>query len=237
MLKAGIRYKDSDMIGNYIKIVDKAMEDAQKEISHLDRYILYVSGMSGDKTRHFLNNLVPKINGRYLEVGVWRGSTFCSALNGSKNNNYSIAIDDWSEFTHTKAKEQFLDNVNRYIDLEKNKIGFIEKDCFKITSNDLRIDKHGKFKVYLYDGPHKFEEHYKALVNYIDFLEDDFIFLCDDWNWKDTVEAGTREAIKDLKLNIHREWVAETPNNTDTDKDGWWNGYFAMVASKPKNKG
>jgi hypothetical protein len=214
----------------YIKTVDEALLSAHNYQSNLSEEVLRVPGMSGIKTKHFLNNLIPKIHGRYLEIGVYVGSTFCSSLYKSKTNNYSIAIDNWSEFSG--PKKAFMHNFKKYINLDVLKVGFLEKDCFNITSNDLKIEKYGKFKTYLYDGPHKFDDHYKALINYISFLEDDFIFLCDDWNWTEHVEFGTRKAIKDLGIVVHKEWVMKTYKNIDDEKLGWWNGYYAMVGSK-----
>lgn len=222
----------SEKVKKYIETIDKSLEDAENNISKINPNILSIPGMSGNKTRHFLNNSVQGIGGRYLEVGVWAGSTFCSALNGSNTNEYSIACDNWSEFGG--PKNEFLKNISKYIDIDNLPIKFLEKDCFKITAEDLHIDEQGKFPIYLYDGPHKKIEHYEALTKFIDFLEDDFVYLCDDWNWTNDVEAGTREAYKDLNLQIHKEWVMKTPNNVDNDRIGWWNGYYAAVVSKPK---
>jgi len=222
----------SDKINNWLNIIDKSLENAEQYKSLLNPELTRIKGFSGTKTRHFLNNLVQGIGGRYLEIGVWAGSTFCSALNGSKVNEYSVACDNWSEFTGPKY--EFLSNVQKYIDIDNLPIKFLEKNCFEITSEDLHIEEYGRFPICLYDGPHKKQHHYEALTKFIDFVEDDFVYLCDDWNWTDDVEVGTREAFRDLNLSIHKEWVMKTPNNTDHDIAGWWNGYYAAVVSKPK---
>lgn len=213
-----------------IRFTEEAYQKAELKKSNLNPEIMSVPGMSGHKTRHFLNNIVQAVGNRYLEVGVWAGSTFCSALNNTQTNNYCVAIDNWSEFGG--PKQSFLQNVTKYIDLNNIKVQFLEKDCFTVTAEDLLISKYGKFQTYLYDGPHKKHEHYDALIKYIDFVESDFVYLCDDWNWTGDVEAGTRDAFKDLKLTIHKEWVMKTPNNIDNDQSGWWNGYYAAVISK-----
>lgn len=220
----------SDKIKNYITIIEKSLENANKYESNLDFELNFVSGLSGLKTRHFLNNVVPAIGGRYLEIGVWAGSTFCSALNKSYTNHYSIACDNWSEFDG--PKKEFLKNVEKYIDLENLPIKFLEKNFSEISEEDLETNEFGKFSIYLYDGPHKKNEHYMALTNFVKYLDDVFVYLCDDWNWTNDVEAGTREAFQDLNLNIHKEWVMKTPNNVDNDIIGWWNGYYAAVISK-----
>jgi hypothetical protein len=221
---------NTDLINKYIETVDKALVDAENNLSKIDPKILLIPGMSGNKTRHFLNNVVQGIGGRYLEVGVWAGSTFCSALNGSITNDYCVACDNWSEFGG--PKNNFLTNVSTFINQENVSIKFLEKDCFEITKEDLEVENFGKFPIYLYDGPHKRIHHHQALTKFIDYVEDTFVYLCDDWNWTDDVEVGTRDAYKDLNLTIHKEWVMKTPNNTDSDRPGWWNGYYAAVISK-----
>ncbi len=219
-----------ELYKNYIKIVEQSIFNAEKNLSRINDKILTIPGMSGTKTRHFLNNVVQQIGNRYLEIGVWAGSTFCSALNGSITNKECVACDNWTEFGG--PKNLFFTNVNTYLDTKRLGINFLEKDCFQITKEDLEIDRHGKFSIYLYDGPHKRNEHYQALTKFIDYMEDTFVYLCDDWNWTNDVEYGTRDAFKDLNLTIQKEWVMKTPHDIESDSAGWWNGYYAAVITK-----
>ena len=71
---------------------------AESETSQLHRDVLTLRGMSSDKVRHFLNNIVGKTkDARYLEIGAWKGSTFISAI--YKNNfTKAVAVDNFSEF-------------------------------------------------------------------------------------------------------------------------------------------
>lgn len=216
-----------------IELVDSAIEKAEANITKLDKACFNIPGMSGVKTRIFLNELVGAVGGRYLEIGIWAGSTFCSALHKSTTNNYSVACDNWSEFGGG-AKPDFLNNLNNFVDLENLKVSFVEKDYRDLTKEDLMIERFGKFPIYLYDGPHDFKDQYDAIMMFLQYLEDDFVFLCDDWNWTEDVEGGTRKAIEDSGLVIHKEWVMTTPNNIDNDRLGWWNGYYAFVASQKK---
>ncbi len=222
----------TDINKKRIQLVDAALEKANSGSTSLASGCFNIPGMSGRKTRIFLHELVGAVGGRYLEIGVWAGSTFCSALNKSTTNQYSIACDNWSEFGGPKDK--FFANLNEFVDLENNKIGFLEMDYRSITKKDLMIDKFGKFPIYLFDGPHEFKDQYDAVHDFLKYLEDDFVFLCDDWNWTSDVEDGTRKAFEDNNLVIHKEWIMKTPGNIDNDHQGWWNGYYACVASKTK---
>jgi len=77
----------------------------------LPEEILSMDGMSGRKYRLFINNLVRETeDAHYLEVGVWAGSTLCSAING--NIVRAIAIHNWSEFGG--PKNMFIENLEKF---------------------------------------------------------------------------------------------------------------------------
>ena len=90
--------------------VEYAFEKAEKNESKITEGILNMDGMSGKKTRHFYNNLLNKVDARYLEIGTWKGSSVCSAMCGNKGK--VICIDNWSEFGG--PKDEFLTNFNLY---------------------------------------------------------------------------------------------------------------------------
>ena len=90
----------------------------------------------------------------------------------------------------------------------------------------------------MYDGDHKYEDQYKALTYYYDCLDDIFIFVVDDWN-HDPVREGTRDAIRDLKLQIMFEHeIRLTDNGGHTPQpeatNTWWNGMYVAVLKKSK---
>jgi len=222
----------SDKAARYIEIVERALQKAKRFESNCNLQIMRIPGMSGCLTRHFLNNLVPAIGGRYLEIGVWQGSTFCSALHKSTTNNACVAIDNWTEFGG--PRNEFFNSLQTHVDLEQVKVRVLEKDFRQVTAEDLLTPQFGKFSVYLYDGPHKLQDQYDAVKLYLDHVEDTFVYLCDDWNYTRDVADSTRKAISDLNIKVHKEWVMTTPNNIDNDHNGWWNGYYAAVCSKPQ---
>ena len=86
-----------------------------------------------------------------------------------------------------------------------------------------------KFNVYLYDGEHKEEDHYKAFTHFAHALDDVFIALVDDWNWQE-VRNGTRRAFADLGFDVLWEKEVLTPTNFDGD---WWNGSYLAIVAKP----
>jgi len=63
-----------------IEHVKKSIRNAYIGDSKLNNDILMLNGMSSSKVRHLLNNLCALPEASYLEIGVWQGSTFISAL-------------------------------------------------------------------------------------------------------------------------------------------------------------
>lgn len=211
--------------------LQRSFENAENEESKVCEEILDMKGMTGTMTRHFYNNLLSADNIRYLEIGTWMGSSVCSAM--YKNKAEVVCIDNWAEFDGADAKSIFLSNLEKY--KGENKVDFIEKDCFEVDVKSLP-----KFNIYLYDGSHRVEDHYRALTHYYDCLDDEFIYICDDWDWAD-VRKGTWDAIQELGLEvvsfIERSLVeGDSWKPTGYARATWWNGIWAAVLRKRNNR-
>ena len=209
----------------YKELIENSLKNAENNISKINDEIIKMQGMSGTKTRHFYNNLLNIEDARYLEIGTWKGSSVCSAMYGNKAK--VICIDNWSEFNG--PKEEFLQNFNKF--KGENDATFIENDCFNVDVSSL-----SKFNIYMYDGNHTNESHYKALIHYYNNLDDIFIFIVDDWNWKD-VREGTKKSIELLNLKVlyekeirltFDESVTPEPELSQT----WWNGIYIAILQK-----
>ena len=85
----------------------------------------------------------------------------------------------------------------------------------------------------MYDGAHDHKAHYEALNYYLNCLDNEFIYLVDDWNGG-SVKTGTFQAIKDLKLEVlyKKEIFSTLPKGTWGDSQGWWNGIGIFVLHK-----
>jgi hypothetical protein len=209
----------------YKTLIKKAFENAENNISKITNDIINIEGMSGTMTRHFYNNLLDIEDARYLEIGTWKGSSVCSAM--FKNKAKVVCIDNWSEFGGPKS--EFLVNFEKF--KGENEATFIENDCYKVDVSLLP-----KFNIYMYDGNHTNESHYKALLHYYNCLDDIFIFIVDDWNWKD-VRDGTNNAIQKLNLKVlYEKEIRLTWDNSHTPhkqaRDTWWNGIYVVILQK-----
>ena len=206
----------------YKRLVETAFQNAEHSISKITNEIIAMEGMSGTKTRHFYNNLLNAKDARYLEIGTWKGSSVCSAM--CNNKSKVVCIDNWSEFGGPKS--EFLVNFEKF--KGENEASFIENDCYKVDVSALP-----KFNIYMYDGNHSNESHYKALLHYYHCLDDVFIFIVDDWNWKD-VRDGTVNSIQKLNLKVlyEKEIRLSWDEKTTHEKNTWWNGIYVAILQK-----
>lgn len=228
-------YNFSQKTLNTVKHIVKSILNAECNISKIDikteegRELLEYEGFTGTKTRHFYNNICSNLNDiRYLEIGTWYGSSSISAV---YNNNISaLFIDNWSQFGGTPDK--FKTVIKKFS--KNSKCYLLESDCWKVNLSNI-----GKYNIYLYDGDHSELDHYKALTYYINNLDDEFIYIVDDYNWPN-VRDGTMRAINDLNLNVkfkHEIFVSSEdvkgmPNHNG--KKTWWNGMGCFLIEKPK---
>lgn len=205
-----------------INHINLSLEKTDKYISKITCEILNMEGMSGKKTRHFYNNLCSMEDARYLEIGTWKGSSICSAM--CNNNMTCLAIDNWSEFDG--PKQEFLVNFTKF--KGKNNATFIEKSCW-----DIKTENIGKFNIYMYDGNHDEDSHYKALNNFLDCLDDEFIFIVDDWN-VEHIRNGTNKSINDNNLEIiyKKEIFCDDHPGIQRSYNDWHNGISIFVLKK-----
>jgi hypothetical protein len=204
-----------------------AFESALSLQGKLDDDVLNIDGMSGKKYRVFINNLISLVqNPRYLEVGSWTGSTLCSAIH--KNALTAVAIDNWSQYGGPVST--FFSNISRHCSPD-TKLSVISKDFRTVAFEAL-----GRFNVYLFDGPHEYADQYDGLAMALNCLDNEFIYIVDDWNWEQ-VRTGTSHAIANLNLEIvHSIEIRTTadgshPKVRGKDSD-WHNGYFISLLRK-----
>lgn len=189
--------------------------------------------MSGNKGRHLLNNLCNMADCRYLEIGMFQGSTFFSAIYGNQIN--AVGIDNWSEFTHYKDSKQLLfTNLEKY--KGNNSVTIIDDDCWK-SANRPEIDN---INVYFYDGGHSEESQYKAIKDFFPKLADTSIILIDDYTMikgRTAVVKGTNRALAELPVDVLYSVVLgpeiwEQKNKNYVKRNEWWRSMRLMVLKK-----
>jgi hypothetical protein len=213
-------------------LVDGVQESLQAAIAErveLPAELLALPGMSGRKYRAFINSLIRSLEDpRYLEIGVWKGSTLCSAVYGNKVS--ALAIDNWSEFDGPAS--EFFANLGRF--KGSASVSFLDSDF-----RDLNYRTIGKFNVFLFDGPHSYEAQRDGLLLTQHALDDAFVLIVDDWNWE-RVRRGTFDAIATLGYEF--DFAAEIRTSFDDshaplagEKSDWHNGYFIAACHRRKS--
>jgi hypothetical protein len=227
-MKTEISYRGLETASPLGLRVRNALRRAIEGQSKVTPELLSILGMSGKLYRMFINNLVESTpDARYLEVGSWAGSTLCSAIYGNKVR--ALAIDNWSQFDG--PQHLFFSHLSAFVGKE-SAVSFFNSDFRAVPYGAL-----GKFNIYLFDGPHEYQDQYDGLALAKDALDDEIVFIVDDWNWPG-VRAGTHDAIRDAgwKLAYSVE-IRSTDNDRHPGDQGlpqgpdsdWHNGYFIGV--------
>jgi len=223
----------SSRIEEYIIRVSKAVRLASNE--HRDASVkitqkqMDLEGMSSIRNRILLNELI-KDNDLYLEIGVWRGSTFIAALY-ENNPKLAVAIDNFSQFDESGENVKVFTNaVYENLPHLLDKAFLINNDCFNLTPEEKAFIP-DNINVYFYDGAHEAVDQKAALTYYHDKLANEFIYIVDDWNYE-PARIGTRQAFEELGILVHKEWELFTDFNGD--RTSWWNGFYLAVCEKAK---
>ena len=216
---------------NLIDHVINSFNRANTFQTKLPTDVFEMDGMSGAKTRIFYNELCSiEFEGRkteYLEVGTWKGSTLCSALCFNPNCHATV-IENWSEFNGPKY--EFETNIKKVNALDR--LDIFEEDVFSFDVGKIAkpID------IYLYDGAHDEESHFKAITHIWPALANDAIIIIDDWNPKYIREATFR-ALESVGARIIQKFeITYTIDGQHTPipiaQMEFWNGIGVFVVSK-----
>ena len=187
---------DGNLDNNYSKIFKQSLNNALAMRTNLDKQVLKMKGLSGRKFRIMLNSLIKLMEKpKYLEIGSWIGSTACSAL--YDNSIDMTCIDNFSQnfLPNLDTEKELKKNIKKYIN-KNSSFSLIKKDFRNVNYNELK-----GHKIFFFDGPHHYEDHYDAISLVSPSMNNTFLMIIDDWNWKQVREA-THEAINNCKLKI-----------------------------------
>lgn len=206
-----------------------AFEDAMAERTRLPAGAFRVEGFSGRKFRMFLNALMGYVeNPRYLEIGLYLGASFCSAISG--NAVRAVGIDNWT-WGNATTKDRFLAGLAQF-DPGDNQVQVIDADFHTVDFTGFT-----PFNIYFYDGDHSEQTQYDA-VSYPDAaLDRQVILIVDDWNWL-RVRRGTLNALRDKGWRIDYSVEVRTTFNNEKlplvngATSEWHNGCFAAVITR-----
>jgi hypothetical protein len=205
-----------------------SLADAKSGLTKIPDKLFQLPGMSGRRYRIFINQLIGRLaDARYLEVGCLTGSTLCSAIFGNDGVT-ALAIDNFSQFGGPAA--HFFIHVGM-AHPKAARISFLNQDYRKVELRPF-----GRFNVYLFDGPHEYQDQFDAITWAAPHLDDDAVLIVDDWNW-DRVRAGTLDALTATGLRVDtrieiRTTLDESYPAVDQQHSDWHNGYAMFVLGR-----
>lgn len=230
-MKAYIRINENGD-SKYSSVILNSYFHANQFSQNLPDWLMNMESMSGRKYKNFINRLVSQVpDARYLEVGTWTGSTACSAIYRNKVNCFFV--DNWDQFNpQGNVKNLFFEHTSKAKEESPAANFMFEENDFR----RVNYDRIGKYNIYFFDGPHEEKDQYDGVVYAQPALEDEFIFICDDWNWHQ-VRAGTAQAFSDLGIDILYSLEVRTTLDGSTpqvvyETSDWHNGYFIASCKK-----
>ena len=200
-LSSLLKYKEFRNFTFFQNTKTNIQKDKFKEFS---KKMYLIEGMSTIANGWIINQITSNLNENqnYVNIGTWKGfsliagmiNTICSVY-GCDNfpiRPAELKLAPWKE----KGKKEFYKNFNRY--REKNKHFFSEQDYTKFLYDWDKKKKYIDF--YFYDGPHSFEDQYRALELGSNYFKSGTIILVDDTNWEVPREA-TLQFINKSRYN------------------------------------
>lgn len=225
---------DYSTVENLKAIIEESIAKAERGESKLTPEIYNLRGFSTPKIRHLLNNLCSYGNCRYLEIGVWAGSTLLPAL--WKNGARSQAIDNYSQFdekeTGINAQTTALGLLTKYKD-EIGRQGIWGGDCLTLPDEVIK-----PANVFFYDGAHDEESTFKAISKFGKRCANPFILVVDDWELTGSVSWGTFRALVKAPTEFDAEKLPKDFPALNTwileKKNGYHEGLFIAIVN-PKD--
>jgi hypothetical protein len=206
---------------NKVEQIKNAIKLAEENKSKLlNTGAFELPSFTGNKIRHLLNNL-GAISTKYFECGLHKAGTFISAL--YQNELMGVGVDNWSQFQEGGASRELAYlYCKMYLEHERYKL--LERDCWDVKPSDISgVD------MFNYDGNHAKEFQKNALIHFKPMMADEFIYVCDDYGWKD-VKEGTQEGIKEAGYEVL--FSQELGTDKGNDGDGYWNGILVALLRK-----
>ena len=183
-----------------------------------------------------MNNLCSYEDTRYLEVGVYNGSTFCAAIQG--NDVTAYASDHWEDRNIKPYRDDIPwkgdeGSLDTFISNVKNI--WTDNSDIVVMEGDIRgtseINFNKNVNTIFYDGEHDAATQTQCLEHILKYTDDEFVLVIDDANFKDVVESS-KDFIQKNNLKILYERILLTDELEDSSS--WWNGIAVFVL---KNNG
>lgn len=213
-----------------IESIKEAIRKADQFQSKLSAEALQVPFLGSLKIRALLNNL-GELATHICDIGCHKSGSMTSMLYGNNNIKSATAIDSWAsdETNEDKAYPQFIANTQKFKPVT-TELNVIVGDCWEVSLDLIP----NKIDLYSYDAGHSYSDQKNALIYYKDTMTDEFIYVCDDWDYGD-VKKGTIDGITEGGYDIlFQQELINPPGTYENDhlNDHWWRSYYVALLKK-----
>jgi hypothetical protein len=231
----------------YKVLIDSALDIGEQRESKIktNQSVLKLYGMTGLRTKHFLNSLLSNGKLTFLELGIYYGASLISGLYENPEIK-AYAVDDWhySETDYPsinyvldedkKPTKQTVpwptvkllanENINRF-NIKNVKV--IEKNWVDLKKSDvpLPIDV-----VHIQPVPGVTEEQLSRILNSIYPLLQTTCIVVAEYYKTEAVRNAYAKWIKNQNLEVFYEQYKDS--HGDADGKAWWGGLNVMVINK-----
>jgi len=217
-----------------IKHIEESLHWGEKEVSKLTQDVINIHGITSNKIRCFLNNIC-SIGGTYLEIGVFRGATFCSAI--YQNNIHAIGLDNFASpnLMPMGVSQKLASYLKRGIDIppQEDFINNVKKfgnpehlDIYKTDYTSFDYTQLPKVNIVFYDGDTRYHDQYTVLKKILPLFSEQTILIMDDWNWN---SGAIDNLIKEENLIVTFKEEIFTQGE---DMGSFWNGLGVFLIEK-----
>lgn len=215
-------------LNSLINHIEESIKFGELEVSKLTHDVITLEGLTSSKVKMFLNNLCNLDGSTYLELGVYKGATFCCAM--YQNNIKGIAIDGWKNnlqpntstiigIDKENPQEIFLQNIKAFCSKQ-------DVDTYKASFQDFNFNIIPTPNIIYYDGEVSELEILTSLSNLFKSIQGTFILVVDDWNW---TNKHVKTFLNLSQINIHYQKELFT---SIEDPNDFWNGLGVFLLEK-----
>jgi Methyltransferase domain len=207
------------------ELINLAIERAIARKSKLTDEAMRVPMLGSLQIRHLLNNL-GSLSSHYLEHGVHKGGSFCSTIFQNQLVT-ATAVDSFESDLTNKvdpAQPIFIENVDKFLH-SGTTFKLFKSDSFLVKPEQIE----NKIDLYYFDGDHSYESQRKALTHFKDVMEDEFIYVVDDF-MLDEVRTGTQDGIEEA--GYQKLYERELVTASEYDNESWWRGFYVTLLKK-----
>jgi hypothetical protein len=196
-------------------------------------------GFSSIKLRAFLNNLCSKDKTTYLEIGLYRGSTFISALYQNKGISAAVGVENfkYDDREPTKFRPQGWSNVKSHLYdiLDKYKFNDAITDKLTILDMDFQAvewEAQPKFNVVFFDVSPISPAIYKTFFDEVTkALSTNAVLVFSQFSSEKNA-LMLEEAIEKASDKITVEYKFSRISNSNADAYGYYSGILVLGVKK-----